>query len=384
MIIVSVVLSGWHLTGCVTVALSVQVTKLVLYVSSVLNTAQDTLSLMRMARIAYINKNFYANSRWLIQESNTILEHYSDLGLVMTLRQLYYQLVRSNKIPNNIKSYNNLGNVIGDARLAGEIDWNHILDRGRNLRGVYHFNSPLEVIQDGVSRYRIDMWENQNVRPEIWIEKDALSGVFEDVCAELDVDLLACKGYLSLSESHKAAMRLQRIVDREDKMPIIFHFGDHDSSGLDMTRDIKAKFDLFAPEYSIDVQRIALTMAQIKAHGLPPQFAKQTDPRAPAYTAQFGNESWELDALDPETLTNLVRSTVEGVRDEQKWNEALQREKEETDALAGVEKHWKKVVPYVHKLENPKPRKPRKKKASKKSGKRRKVVPKKSRSTKRV
>lgn len=330
-----------------------------------------------MAKIAYKTKGFYSNSRYIIQESNAILERYYEMDLVCTLRQLYYQLVRSNKIPNNKKSYDNLGNIIGDARLAGEIDWNHIEDRARALRGVYHYNSPFQVVAEGVRDYRIDMWENQSVRPEVWIEKDALYGVFERICTKLDVDLLACRGYLSLSESHKAAQRFQQIIDGGQK-PIIFHFGDHDSSGLDMTRDIISKFNLFLPsEYGIDVQRIALTMDQIKEHQLPPQFAKQTDPRAPAYIAQFGNDSWELDALDPMTLIDLIRTTVEGVRDEAKWNEALQRESEETAALAGVEKHWKKVLPYVHKLEHPKPRKPRKKKATKKRASKRKVVAKK-------
>jgi len=327
-----------------------------------------------MACIAYITKTFRSRSRWLIEEANAILEHYAELGYRMTLRQLFYQLVRSNKIPNTFKDYSNLGNLIGDARLAGLVDWDHLEDRARQLRGIYHYASPLEVIEDGARRYRIDMWDTQTVRPEIWIEKDALSGVFEGICAKFDVDLLACKGYLSLSEAHEAAMRFQRIAD-EGQTPIIFHFGDHDSSGLDMTRDITRKFDMFID--GAEVRRMALTMEQIKEHKLPPQYAKMTDPRAPAYIAIYGNDSWELDALDPVTLTGLVRDAVESVRDEEKWNEALERESEEVNALRGVETHWDKVIKYVHKLNNPKPRRPRKKKASKRRASKRKVAAKK-------
>lgn len=325
-----------------------------------------------MARIAYINKTFRSKSRILIEESNEILEHYAELGFTMTLRQLYYQLVRQNKIPNNKQSYDNLGNLIGDARLAGEIDWTHIEDRARNLRGIYHFDSPLEVISDGVSRYRIDMWENQQVRPEVWIEKDALSGVFEPICAELDVDLLACKGYLSLSEAHNAAKRFQRISEVQEQKPLVFHFGDHDSSGIDMTRDIINKFNMFRDDYGTDVRRVALTMEQIREHELPPQFAKMTDPRAPAYIAIHGDKSWELDALDPVQLSNLVREVVEQVRDDDKWNEAVARESEEQSSLAGVEKHWPKVVSYVKKLN--KPKKLKKRKAAKKRAKPGKVA----------
>lgn len=325
-----------------------------------------------MACIAYIDKRFYSNSRWIIEESNKILNHYSDRGFgYMTLRQLFYQLVRMNKITNTKKSYDNLSNIIGDARLAGYIDWDHLEDRARVVRGVMTFGSPLQVIRDGYLTYRIDMWENQSVRPEVWIEKDALSGVFENICGKLNVNLLACKGYLSLSEMHEAAMRFQRIQDEEGKQPIVFHFGDHDSSGLDMTRDIQSKFDLFIG--GADVRRVALTMDQIKQYDLPPQYAKISDPRYERYQAQHGSHSWELDALDPETLHNLIEESVKGVRDEDKWQESLDREDEETNALRSVHKHWPKVVKYCDKLNKPpKPRK--KKKGTKKRARKRKVA----------
>ena len=317
-----------------------------------------------MACIQYKEQTFRSNSRWIIDESNVILAHYADLGFVMTLRQLYYQLVKSNKIPNNKRSYNNLGNIIGDARLAGLIDWDYLEDRARTLRGIRHYGSPQQVLSEGIERYRIDMWENQTVRPEIWIEKDALSGVFEGICGELDVDLLACKGYLSLSEAHVAAMRFERIA-AEGQQPIVFHFGDHDSSGIDMTRDILEKFHLFIGGAEVD--RRALTMDQIKLYDLPPQPSKSSDPRAEGYRLLHGNHSWELDSLDPQQLTELVRQAVEGVRDEDAWNEALQRETEERDGLRIVNKHWKKVVLHAAKLDKPKPpRKPRKKSTKKK------------------
>lgn len=321
-----------------------------------------------MACIQYKEQTFRSNSRFIIDESIVILEHFYSQGYIMTLRQLYYQLVKANKIPNSIKSYNNLSNMIGDARLAGLIDWDYLEDRGRNLRGIRHYGSPQQVLSEGIASYRIDMWENQTVRPEVWIEKDALSGVFENVCAELDVDLLACKGYLSLSEAHAAAMRFEQIA-RDGQTPIVFHFGDHDSSGLDMTRDILAKFNLFIG--GAEVNRMALTLDQIKLYNLVPQPSKMSDPRAEAYRQIYGNYSWELDSLDPQQLNELVRQAVEGIRDEDRWDEATARETEERDGLSVVNKHWLKVVAHAAKLDKPKPpRKPRKKSTKKKARKR--------------
>src|SRR6185437_15122084 len=98
------------------------------------------------------------------------------------------------------KSYNNLGTAIGNARLAGLIAWTALEDRTRFLRGLESFNDPSQVLKRARDAYRCDLWENQEYRPEVWIEKDALVGVIEGICNELRIDYFACRGYSSLSE----------------------------------------------------------------------------------------------------------------------------------------------------------------------------------------
>lgn len=153
-----------------------------------------------MPKIEYVRKKFDEASPYLIGHSSRILEAYAAQGFVLTLRQLYYQFVAKALLPNNVKSYKKLGDVVGDGRLAGLLDWSHLEDRTRNLATLQHFDGPQDALDKPASWYRVDMWANQEYRPEVWIEKDALVGVIRGVCQENDVPYFSCRGYTSLSE----------------------------------------------------------------------------------------------------------------------------------------------------------------------------------------
>ena len=109
-----------------------------------------------MPKIAYITKNFRSESIKLIEKINQVIEEYENQGYSLTLRQVYYQMVARDIIPNNQRSYKNLGSLINDARLAGLIDWNAIEDRTRNLKGRSHWEKPGEVIDSAAYSYHLD------------------------------------------------------------------------------------------------------------------------------------------------------------------------------------------------------------------------------------
>lgn len=280
---------------------------------------------------SYITKRFGAESLSLIGISNRILDEYEAAGYVMTLRQLYYQMVSRDIIPNNAKSYNRLKGLISDGRMAGLVSWTAIEDRGRNLRGLGTQRSPASAVESVAKSYRRDLWEGQEWRPEVWIEKEALVGVIEEVCYRLRVDFFACKGYNSQSEQWRAGRRFAEYI-RRGQRPIVFHLGDHDPSGIDMTRDNHERLTLFAGT-PIIVQRLALNMSQIEQYKPPPNPAKLTDARAEAYIAEHGESSWELDALTPQVLSGLIHDAVSRVRNPDKWDAALEREANERRSL---------------------------------------------------
>jgi len=297
-----------------------------------------------MPKIEYINKRFRASSLEMIDQANEILIEYEAQGFDLTLRQLYYQFVSRDLISNTVASYKQLGHVVNDARLAGLIDWERIEDRTRSLRGLDHWESPAQLIEYDSQYYHIDKWKHQKFRPEVWIEKDALVGVISRVCNELDISYFSCRGYSSQSEMWRAGRRLLSYI-RKGQKPLIIHLGDHDPSGMDMSRDIMDRLKLFiGNELTFKVNRIALNMDQVNKYNPPPNPAKLADPRADLYIEMFGDKSWELDALEPKTIEALIRKTVGKVRDERLWRIAMRKEINQRELLQEVSNNWNEII----------------------------------------
>ena len=295
-------------------------------------------------KICYQLKNFAGSSREIIRQANEILEDYTAQGYVLTLRQLYYQFVARDLLPNLQRSYKRLGKIVNDGRLAGLIDWDHLVDRTRNLQEMSHWDSPSSVIFSAAKGYHIDKWEGQSNRVEVWIEKDALVGIIEPVCNRNDVPFFSCRGYNSQSEMHGAALRLNEWKEA-GQTPIIIHLGDHDPSGMDMTRDIIDRMRMFIGH--TEVRRIALNMDQINEYNPPPNPAKTTDARSEGYINEFGDDSWELDALEPRVLEDLVESEIESIREDLVWEMQVEKEDEHKELLDQVSDRWEEVVEFL-------------------------------------
>jgi len=280
-----------------------------------------------LTKLKYIDKNFSPDTLALIDKSDAIIREYDRQGFALTLRQLFYQHVSRGSIENTTASYNRLGSVISDARLAGLISWTSIEDRGRNLRGLGFMDNPEEAVWNAARGYRIDMWKRQAYRPEVWIEKEALVGVIGGICNDLRVNYFACKGYNSQSEQWRAGQRFASYIIKGQR-PIVFHLGDHDPSGIDMTRDNFERLRMFVG-HPVPVQRLALNIDQVQAMKLPPNPAKVTDSRFEAYRAKFGDESWELDALSPVFIAGLIRTAIDEIINKGQWDEDLRLETED-------------------------------------------------------
>lgn len=346
-----------------------------------------------MPKIKYQDKNFNDDKLLAIQRANRICESYAAQGYDLTLRQLYYRFVANGWLPNTVKSYNWLGDLISDARLAGYIDWNHIIDRTRNLRHLRHFNDPSHAVKWLTEQYQIDMWERQPHYVEVWVEKDALAGVIGQAANAQDCPYFSCRGYTSQSEVWGAAQRIGNML-RKGKQVTILHLGDHDPSGIDMTRDIRERLEMFIRRDNVNtladaawraaeklghgaarnlndlpepartrifdlmrkaedswgnltIDRIALNMDQVEQYEPPPNPAKVTDSRFKGYQERFGDDSWELDALEPATLDALIQSEIEAHKSRTLWDEDEARMERQRMLLQAVSDHWSQVEEYV-------------------------------------
>lgn len=337
-----------------------------------------------MPRIQYKKHRFGRDALQTIHDAQAIIADYQSQGYELTLRGLYYQMVSGGLILNNQKQYDRLGSIISTARMAGLIDWSAITDITRNVRTLSHWESPRAIMNTVVDAYHANArWKNQPTRIEVFIEKDALVSTFLPACQELDVPLLSCRGYTSQSELWAAAQRIGGYIAGGQNV-VVLHFGDHDPSGIDMTRDLEDRLkdflahdwtrayvkDLlsdssidhdeihervskaYATEswhYQLEVRRMALNWDQVQQYGPPPNFAKDKDSRFKDYEARYGDESWELDALRPQVLTALLRDEVEDIRDGQAWQAALDAEDVDRRNIRLVAKDWDTAIRAVSK-----------------------------------
>ena len=298
-----------------------------------------------MPRIQYQTRRLRHATLCVIGRANEIIDEFAAQGFDLTLRQLYYQFVARGFIANEERQYKRLGSIVNDARLCGLMDWDRIVDRTRRHLANAHWANPGSVVASAAESYANDKWADQPFRVEVWIEKNALIQVVAGACEVLDVGHFACVGYTSQSAMWRAARRLLR-YERRGQSTLIVHLGDHDPSGIDMTRDIEDRLRVFGSR--VRVERVALNMDQIEEQNPPPNPAKVTDSRFEHYLAQYGSKSWELDALDPAFLSELVREAVVDLRDDGLWNDALEREEADRKNLDAAARRWGEVSAFLN------------------------------------
>jgi hypothetical protein len=299
--------------------------------------------------------------RAIIDTANQVIANYRNQGLTLTLRQLYYQYIARDLFPaswidpeynakqgldpttkNTVKNYKKLGTVISDGRLAGLIDWDAIEDRGRQPRLPVEWESIDQLMEGALAAYRLPRWKGQKNYVELWVEKDALSGVLQPLARQFHVTLMVNKGYSSQSAMHESS---ERFIAAEDdgRHSVLFYLGDHDPSGEDMVRDIQDRLRTFGS--AVIVEKLAITMPQIRQYNPPPNPAKMSDSRAEKYVAEHGDESWEVDALPPEVLNGIIRTAFTEVLDDELMDEVKADEEKDKvlirEAVARLRKRKK-------------------------------------------
>ena len=264
---------------------------------------------------------------------NAIIEEYLAEGYRLTLRQLYYQLVSRDIIPNNVKEYGKISTLLKEGRMAGKVDWEAIEDRTRVPHIPYYVTDIKDAMKDTIDQYRLDRMRDQDVYLEVWTEKDALSGILKRVTEEYHVRLIVNKGYSSCSAMYEAYKRFNN-AKSYGKNSHILYLGDHDPSGLDMIRDIGERLEEFSND-DVQVKPIALTKKQIDKYNPPPNPAKEADPRADWYIQNYGSTSWEVDALSPKVLTRLITNAIEGLIDRDKYDAIVEQEEKDKELIRG-------------------------------------------------
>ncbi len=249
----------------------------------------------------------------------------------MTVRQVYYRLVSRQIIDNNRSQYQAVSNILVEARKSGAIPWGWIEDRLRKPRHISMWDDLADFAHTAVHSYRLNTWATQAGYVECWLEKDALSGVFEQVLADYGITLNVGRGYDGWDSIHAAAMRFGT-----GKGITVLYYGDFDPSGEDMVRSLQERLAFFGcvPE----IVKCALTLDDVQRYNLPPDFAKKTDTRAAAFIEKWGDMAVELDALPPDVLQTSLKNEVEKRMDmDALASVKLQERRDKAELLAKLE-----------------------------------------------
>lgn len=269
---------------------------------------------------------FKAATLEFFDQVNKILAEYDG---PLTLRQIFYRLVAALVLPNTQGAYSNLSKHLVNARRAGIVDEDRIIDRVRSTLRVACWEDLASFMRTVRRSYRREKWSGQETHVEVWCEKDAVAGVLEPITEAYEVTLYPCRGY----NSYSALLDAGRRLSAAGKPAVILYLGDFDPSGQDMPRDIRDRLSRDFGVQHCDVNVIALTSDQIEEHELPPMAAKRSDSRAAAFIAEHGNISVELDALPPDILRDLVDTNLAQFCDAQEFNEQRRIQEEEQERL---------------------------------------------------
>ena len=262
----------------------------------------------------------------LLTQVQEIINSYD---FALTLRQIYYQLVARQIIPNEQKYYKKLSRLCVTGRDEGILPEEGFADRLRMVDKLGSWVDLNEFMQTVKRSYRKDKWQNQDNYIEIWTEKDALRSVLTEITYKYDVVLMVTRGQLSRTEVYRTTGRYKAQGDKECHL---YYCGDFDPSGLSIYNSIKKRimdFGIF-----INFERIALTQEQIEKYQLPSDPAKQSDPNYNKFVDLWGSDMVvELDSLPPDVLRKIIEDCILQNIDQGHLVWALRKEKSEKARL---------------------------------------------------
>jgi hypothetical protein len=268
-----------------------------------------------------------------MEHRRAVLYEIVQLMRPMSVRQVYYQSTVIGLIDKTEAGYTKIQTDLVAMRRSGKLPYGWLADNTRWQRKPETFKSIQHALNATARFYRKSLWHDADAYVEVWLEKDALSGVIYPVTSEYDVPSMVARGYASLSFLHSAA----EYIDDLDVPTFIYHLGDYDPSGVNAGEKIEQTLRELAPNADITFQRLAVTPGQIAQWRLPTRPTKQTDTRSKG----FGDISVELDAIEPNRLRALVREAIEVHLPQDQLAVLKEAEKSERDALQMFTQSWR-------------------------------------------
>ena len=225
----------------------------------------------------------------------------------VTLRQLHYRLVASNRISgytNTQGCYKQLSALTAEARRAGSFP--PLSDRTRGVVRPRRFNDPAAAVDWLAEIYRLDRTKSQKCQVWVLYEKATLGAQIESWTVEYGLPTAALRGYSSESLERE----IFDAMDKDGRPIVVFYIGDLDPEGEDIERNFKEQADRMGIDFE-HWEKLTIVPADEATYGLVPNPGKVTSSRAAGFEAKYGRLiQIEVEALDPAILRTLIEDAI--------------------------------------------------------------------------
>jgi hypothetical protein len=253
----------------------------------------------------------------------------------ITGRGIGYKLFIAGLIPSMARAeMQRVYRLLKEARERGDIPWEWIVDETRVLERTPTWDDPAQYARCVAQSYRRDFWNQQPIRCEVWSEKGTVRGVLQPVLDHYAVGFRIMHGFGGATTVYDVSQ------DDDGRELILLYVGDFDPSGMFMSEgDLPRRITEYGGDH-ITLRRIALTRKQVR--GLPsfPATDKCKDPRYKWFRNNYGDDCWELDAMDPNDLRDCVEEAIKGLIEPAAWERCEIVNRAEQESLKTIIEKW--------------------------------------------
>jgi len=253
----------------------------------------------------------------------------------ITGRGIGYKLFTAGLIPSMARSeMARVYRLLKEARERDLISRDWIVDETRSIERVSTWANPAAYARAVARSYRRDFWDQQSVRCEVWSEKGTVRGVLAPVLDEYAVGFRVMHGFSSATSVYDVSQ------DDDGRELIALYVGDLDPSGMFMSEeDLPKRLANYDGDH-VTLRRIALTREQVSELPSFPATDKRKDPRFKWFRANHGTRCWELDAMDPNDLRDVVEEAIRELIEPVAWARCETVNQAEQESLKTVLKNW--------------------------------------------
>lgn len=323
---------------------------------------------------------------WKDQVVAMVDDFWETQHIAMGCRSYHYQHVIALIYPNADELNAKLSAFLTDLRECGLVDWDAIIDDSRPVVMPPQFTNVGDFLQNIIPYYRLPRWSDQEYYVELFCEKQGLEPKVSEVCKEYHISVSYDKGFGSTTLVQQAGRERIRNAILEGKKARLLYIGDHDAAGLAMIGDIRNRIIMYLANgdvnaYGNDIEHkyftnkeahrnckgecsncnylekckmsivqyqkndkfqiVPLALTKEQTEGLPANPTKEKDSNTAKYEEKYGKLCWEIDALRPDVLRQIVEDGIKHYLDDKKYQHWIRKEKRDKKMLEKLTKEIK-------------------------------------------